>query len=422
MSRKVYIVGGGYSVNFINLNLLKNRTTIVTNKALFCVPNPDYFITLDYTFLKKINLDEFRRKEVSKFFVVNFGSGVLEEKGGKIRDIKSNIVYNLSPFDVIIKSYKSEGIGFSFRDFRSGDNSGLSAFQLAVILGFKEIYLIGIDLKIFEDKTHFHEGYGTPRYKFRERLRRYYEYWKKAILELKEKRPDIKVYSLSPISRLNDLIPYKEDLQMDIKKIKFITFHTGGLYEELVYNCFIPSCERFGLDYEVFYKENTHDWNKNTRYKAKVILEALEKYPDKDIVFIDADAVIHTFPSLFYEIPKKYDIAVHYLDWYKFWRNIEGETKRELLTGTMFFRNNSKVKKLIKEWIEANEKDPYSLEQRVLQKLLSKKPEIKIYELPIEYIAFRKQNGEFPPFLKNKDIVIEHFQASREIRRGRVIL
>jgi len=208
----IYIVGGGYSLRDKNLRVLEHYPTIVTNKSILYVPKPNYFVTMDYSFLNKMGhrfRNKFEGTLMTKIFIVNLASGHLVEENGQIIDQRYGLVYKLEGFNVLIKSYKKEGIGLEFGDFRNGDNTGFSALQLAIVLGYKEINLLGIDLTI-GNKTHFHGGYGESPYKFQNKLDEYYEYFKNAIQELNVIRPDIQIYSCSETSKLNDIIPYKK--------------------------------------------------------------------------------------------------------------------------------------------------------------------------------------------------------------------
>ena len=207
MRKEVYIIGGGYSLKDFDFNKLKDKDTIVVNKAIKYLPNATYFITIDFTVLKK--MPQINKVFPTKMFIANFTKPYLQEKEGKIVDIRFNLVYKLEDFDVIIKSHKTEGMGIKFNDFRNGDNSGFCALQLAVILGYEKINLLGIDL-IATSQTHFHEGYNESKESFQKKLDRYYGNFVVGLNELKSKRPDIKIVSCSPISKLNEIIPYKE--------------------------------------------------------------------------------------------------------------------------------------------------------------------------------------------------------------------
>lgn len=208
MRERVFLVGGGYSLQGFNFSRLRNEDTIVVNKSIFDVPSPNYFITVDYTFLRKININQFKLIKTTKVFVADFSYSFLKERNGQIVDMrKSNFIYDLNVFNLIIKSYKAEGIGYSFGDFRTGLNSGYCALQLAVVLGYKEIILLGFDLNI-SDATHYHKGYGEGKDSFKQKLEKYYNYFGMGLGLLTSSNRGIKVYSCSSNSKLNNIIPY----------------------------------------------------------------------------------------------------------------------------------------------------------------------------------------------------------------------
>ncbi len=179
------------------------------------------------------------------------------------------------------------------------------------------------------------------------------------------------------------------------------------------------SCKNFKLKTYFATVPNLHNWYRNTAYKPKFILDALNNLK-RDVVWIDADATIEKYPILFDIIPKEYDIALHNLSWRK-WYGHDSDTK-ELLTGTMYFRNRQVVKDLCQEWYDKSNADVTSniWEQKILQNIIGKYP-IKIYELPIEYIYITTRPNGLPSLIKC-DPVIKHYQASREWKRKIPIL
>ncbi len=209
MNKSIYIIGGGSSLKGFDFSKLKDKTTVAVNKSYSYVPDLDYFITIDFTALKKIS--DINNINPTKIFVANFTKPYLQEKEGRIVDTRFNLVYKLEDFDMIVKSKKTEGLGLSFNDFRNGDNSGYCALQLAVVLGYTEIYLLGIDLTATGcEETHFHGGYGENKESFQKKLDSYYQHFVQGLKELKEKSPNVKVYSCSKISRLNNIIEFRE--------------------------------------------------------------------------------------------------------------------------------------------------------------------------------------------------------------------
>lgn len=191
--------------------------------------------------------------------------------------------------------------------------------------------------------------------------------------------------------------------------MKYCTFYTEGFYEEVAQSYIIPSAHCHGIDLYKIKIPSTHDWRKNTEFKANMILRALEETKD-DIVMIDADATFEQYPFLFDKLDLTQNIAVHYLDWYRFWKNEEGQSKRELCTGTIMFRNLDINKQLIIMWIEENKKKLGNWEQRNLQNVLERE-KIYPFNLPVEYCAIKKRDGTLPSYIEKP--VILHHQVSR---------
>jgi len=207
-----FVVAGGPSLRDFNFDLLNSKTTFVSNKTLFDVPNANYFVTTDYTFLnflKKNNLyAEWKQNESEKFFVANCIAEVIQNKNGQITDTRYNLHYELKDFDNIIICKSAKDVGFNYEHFNSGYNSGFCSFQLALIMGYKTIYLLGMDMNCNEE-THYHGGYGKSLDKMNQNLMNYSKHFKEVLKKLKIERPDLNVISCSPISSLNEIIPYK---------------------------------------------------------------------------------------------------------------------------------------------------------------------------------------------------------------------
>lgn len=206
---RVFIVGGGPSLKDFNFSSLANEDTIVVNSAFLNVPNSNYFVTVDFTFVKKRYCAAFQNLSAFKVFVADFSYPFLKEIGDQIVDTRYDLPYYLEDFDFVIKAKFQEGVGFDWENFRTGKNSGFCALQLAVLLGYSEIYLLGFDLRCSEENTHFHEGYGEPIRGFKNKLSSYYPFFIKALGDLSKKQIP-KVFSCSKISLLNSIIPFKE--------------------------------------------------------------------------------------------------------------------------------------------------------------------------------------------------------------------
>jgi hypothetical protein len=214
---EIYIVGGGPSLRGQSFDSLRDKMTIVVNASILDVPNPNYFITIDYSFLSKIpNIKTtLRESPATKVFVANMQHDYMKEVKGAIVDTRFNLAYDLSPFDLIVKTQWVDGIGYTFREFRTGLNSGFCALQLAVLLRAEKIFLLGVDLGI-SGHTHYHDRYLTRVKPFVNILHTYHQYWVSGLRQL-QAETDVQVFSCSPICPLNKkvipYIPYEEVLK-----------------------------------------------------------------------------------------------------------------------------------------------------------------------------------------------------------------
>ena len=194
----------------------------------------------------------------------------------------------------------------------------------------------------------------------------------------------------------------------------FVSYYTLNTpYEEVAKRYLIPSLERFKLNYVVEAIKNLGNWYKNTAYKAKFILEKLKLY--NEVVYIDVDAEIREFPELFFNIPEEYSFACHFLNWNDFYGYKHNPPVLELLTGTLFIRNNPNTRQLCEEWYEKSI-NSYIWEQKVLQQIINNY-NIKIFKLPIEYCYIAtKPDGNEPNIKVNKPVIV-HYQKSREFKK-----
>ena len=189
---EIFIVGAGESLRDFDYSRLVDKRTVVVNKAIQDLPSATYWLTADSGIASNVQ-DWTRDSDAIK---------VLAYSPTHKRIDKFQKVF--TDFDVVIKysgGNPCPDIGFKFGEFQSGGNSGFCALQFAVIMRYSPIYLLGIDLA----GGHL---YDAKRPSWTKLLSEFYESWKKALKILKE--TDIEVYSCSPTSRLNDVIPYKK--------------------------------------------------------------------------------------------------------------------------------------------------------------------------------------------------------------------
>lgn len=198
-------------------------------------------------------------------------------------------------------------------------------------------------------------------------------------------------------------------------KFQFGYFYTKDTpYQQLGKDYLEKSLKKFQVKPLVTETENYGNWTRNVAEKPKAVLDQLDQI-DKDecLIFLDADCIVEKWPILFEEIPLDEDIAYHTLSW-KQWYGYQTETL-ELLTGTMFFRNNYRVRELCEHWHQEAIKSGL-WEQQVLQSIIESH-HISIYHLPLSYCYMNSRPGGLPPLHKIGEPYIIHYQKSRELKK-----
>jgi len=418
--KRVFIIGGGHSLLGFDFNKLKNEDTIVINQAIKYVEHATYFLTMDYTFLAKSNIDieYINSKSTYSYFIINAVHEYIKKINGEYIDTRFGLKYtHLNKFSNIIESNtivnKATGFSEDINQFANGNNSGFCALQLGLLLEYEEIYLLGFDLciDINGKDTHFHNSYRQPVGKFNERLLEYSKLFKDAIDLTKYKH---KIFSCSAVSYLNTLIKYIDfnsidlttNIQMELSDLMIVGYYTIDTPYQEEAKKLIQSCNNLNLNYDIIGVPNLGSWQSNTRFKAQFMLDMLDKHKDKRLLYVDCDAIINSQPILFNNY--SCDIAVRYQDFS--WR------KNECLSGTIYMENNDKTRKVCRLWLERNEsegKDAKTFEQWNLGAIIE---EMKISDnlivnnLSPEYCYIFDSMKKIYP---NVRPIVEHFQKSR---------
>lgn len=181
--------------------------------------------------------------------------------------------------------------------------------------------------------------------------------------------------------------------------VSFYTINTG--YESEVQHL-LNSLKQFNLPYHIEGIPSTGDWVTNCAMKPSFILKMMNTYPSSPIVWVDADAVIESIPTLF----KKNNI-----------RNLNdimcGFLNPELLSGTIYIKNNPNSKNIISKWKLEQENNVTVWDQKILQRIQQQHKRHFSY-LPHSYIKIF-DNPRMK--LKHNEIpVIIHNQASRRFK------
>jgi hypothetical protein len=167
----------------------------------------------------------------------------------------------------------------------------------------------------------------------------------------------------------------------------------------------LDSCRKFSIPYILTEYPNLGSWYKNHHQKPAFLLHMMNQNPDKNIIWVDCDAVFNEYPELFNKLEKKeIDFACHFRNW-KYGKN-------ELLSGTMYLKNCDIIQEFLKRWMRFNRKYPNEWGQRNLQRVYEKyHHSLRTEKLPIEYCAIFDDEK-----IKKINPVITHYQASRKYR------
>jgi len=173
--RNVFILASGPSLAHTDLSALKRRIVIGLNRSSLIYPQTHYHCTMDERLF--VEYEEVLRKTRYLFTLPN------------------------RPFGIPIKFLGSEGFSF---DLEQGVYSGYTvsylALQLAVYMGFKKVFFVGLDLKHDNGQTHFFgNDYVSNNHEHTEfpKMARMLDYGAKALAEI-----DVEVYNCSPVSTL----------------------------------------------------------------------------------------------------------------------------------------------------------------------------------------------------------------------------
>lgn len=155
--KRCFIVATGPSLSVDDLNKLKDEYTISMNSIYVSYSNttwrPNYYVIQDPFVYEKICM-ELDNRDYDGMFI---GSIIAEQF-----ELITGSNVNLFPLDLIWQQIPNKAYHTKFsRDIYSrvysGYNVAYSALQIAVYMGFSEIYLLGADCNYLGDKKYFAE-------------------------------------------------------------------------------------------------------------------------------------------------------------------------------------------------------------------------------------------------------------------------
>lgn len=373
-NERCYVLGGGPSLTDFALLATIGKRVIAVNRAYEVCPWADLIASCDDRFYSLHKNDpRFRNHTGLKVMMLVDPNP----------DLESDVWVVPASIERCLGSIK-DGLGH-------GWNSGYGALMLALALGCDPIYLVGFDMEGAAGNTQvwWHDGY--PQQSDGSCYQRYADEFRWAASRLVPRR----VYSLCPTGGLRGIFPRPEPV--------FVNFYTRSRgYDEYAAHL-VESLHRAGclIDQEVI--EYPGSWTKAQALKPVFLQRKLEENFPHPIVWVDADAIVHQRPTLFYEWADEHnapDIGVHYKN---------GE---ECLSGTIWLNPSERTRNLLARWVKLQQANPEEWDQRLLEHLISEDNDLKLERLPATYCQI------FDSMKDAGEPVIEHFQHSRKAKEA----
>lgn len=393
--QRCFIIGGGPSVKNFDLKKLEGENTIAINLA-FRLFNPTIIYGMDARLWGWIELGDTGPLDKLVF-----------DKCKAIKVWSDTEMVPLPEEIFIAKSIGRPGLSHDIKEgVACGTNSGYGALNIALLLGASEIYLIGYDF----NGEGWHKDYPAPRGVghdfhmecYNESSEEYKTFPSKIINLNRESGLKIFEFGDMPTDVGQKVVkstePQRTKSNDDPIFVSYFTTEPAGY--KIHADRLRESLTKFNLEFDVQPVKSRGGWDVNTKLKAEFLLTMLLRHPGKDVVWIDADAIVAQLPEKVMRC--KADVAVHY-------RDDEG-----VLSGLIYLKNNDRARDLLKAWkglcdLPGNKE---VWDQKLLQEAIENLGEkITVEKLPPEYCYIIG--------LVNPDVepVIEQYQASRVLKQ-----
>jgi hypothetical protein len=206
---------------------------------------------------------------------------------------------------------------------------------------------------------------------------------------------------------------------------RVVSYYTkDSIYEQIIEKL-IESAEVFDIPLTVYAYENRGSWFANCHYKSECVLQAMDEYPDDDIIFTDGDSHFRQYPALFdnYE----YDLACLWLQWWDMYpqkydvdAKLLSETVQPIMAnGTIWIRNRIEVRYYIEKWNQMIKDNPDLYEQGAFQGVYQQAQADKIIKvagsLPPEYCMVCLDGKPIDESVPYESVVIEHGRSTKEL-------
>lgn len=415
--KRCFLIASGPSIKNMDLRQLKDEITICVNESYKALDFDPTYICIGDRELWPVIKDEYAKKK-SKIVC---STGLNGQVGS---DYKGNNLIKVAKLNKS-KTVMDNGFRFDMVEVHKAWNVIPEvALPFVCYAGFSTCYLLGCDCTndgYFYDDPIRGKGYQ----KVLDTVIPVYE-------NIARRELPTRIYNATEGGRL-EAFP-----RVNLKDVLFkptpsrnpltvIGYYTEDRnYKELAHNM-KASVERQGIKCHIEKRTSWKcempkptSWVLNCSQCSYFIEEMMKLFPDTNLLYLDADAVMEKRPKLFLDDAIDFDFGAPFLT--------NEYVKDELQSNTLFFRACDETKKLVQDWRLLQDERNFQLlqgkyakpfkeawDQRVLQDVLVAS-NCKIKKLPWEYgkITVTPRGDELMKGVKPEDIVISQHQASRQ--------
>lgn len=193
---------------------------------------------------------------------------------------------------------------------------------------------------------------------------------------------------------------------------------TNTIYETIMDNYLRPSLEKQGVPHAIFYRKDMGQWKYNVLLQPEVIWTAMKTFPDSNIVWMDSDAVVRYYPSLFEVIPERCDLGIYYMKFEDHYGGIPPGVdmpRPELNTGVIYFKNSPKMLAFVEEWMKKSARRGAN-HRLVFEEMIDEKinDDLSFFLLPRAYAYVAERHDGKLPAVQLRDPHIIQFCASAQ--------
>ena len=423
--KRCFIIGSGPSLKSVDLLLLKDEITICVNESYKAMPfEPSFICVGDYKLWGFVNADYAQMTDTGVIVTTGLDGTCGSDYAG------DNMVARV-PLD---KTRDVETHGFEFDLENKPVNKGWNVMAETVLpwvcyAGFAECILLGCDFR--ENGYSFDApARGTENQKIDPRI--HATFGRIAIDSPTHIINASKGTAVTAFPRVAlDTILHRKT--RDTSKYIVVGFYTPHQDYNALAERMKASVETQGIECHIFERASEHTridsrnipmpWVANCAQCAAFCLEMYYQFPDRNILYLDADATMDQFPELLYSDKLDFDIAAPVLT--------NAWVKGELQSNTIAITHTTEAEVVLLRWCDETDRrlakmrageyvTPYheAWDQKILQDVIAQSNAV-FCTLPREYGKITRPPGgpEIMEGVNPEDIVISQHQASRQNKR-----